>query len=203
MTASFVAFFICWHCITALHNWAENSIVMKERLIMWQFRGQKRPDFAATPGPGQESVWDYPRPPKLVPDDRLVEVYHADQLVASSRSAYRVLETASPPSFYLPPQDVNYKLLNAVAGSSVCEWKGVATYWAISGHPAAGVVGWSYPEPRPAFETIRGYISFYPAVPACYVSGERVRAQAGQFYGGWITDEIVGPFKGPPGTEHW
>jgi len=170
---------------------------------MWRFRGQKRPDFAATPGPGQESVWDYPRPPKLVADDRPVEVYHADQQVASSCSTYRVLETASPPSFYLPPQDVNVALLVPAAGRSMCEWKGEATYWALLGHPAAGVVGWSYPEPRPAFEPIRDYISFYPAALACYVSGERVRAQTGQFYGGWITDEIVGPFKGTPGTEPW
>lgn len=170
---------------------------------MWKYRGQKRPDFAAVPGPGQESVWDYPRPPKLAQDGRLVVVYHGDQVVASSSKTYRVLETASPPSFYIPLKDVNWDLLTPVPGSSVCEWKGEAKYWTLEFNPKIGVVGWSYPDPTPDFERIRGYISFYPAVLACYVSGERVRAQPGQFYGGWITREIIGPFKGDPGTEHW
>ena len=170
---------------------------------MWKYRGQKRPDFAAVPGPDQESVWDYPRPPKLAPDGRLVEVYSDDVLVASSSRAYRVLETASPPSFYLPPKDVNWELLSVAPGSSVCEWKGLAKYWALSSNPKVGGVGWSYPDPTPSFEQIRDYISFYPAALACYVAGERVRAQPGQFYGGWITGEIVGPVKGEPGTESW
>ena len=170
---------------------------------MWQYRGKKRPDFAAVPKPGQESVWDYPRPPELAPDGRLVEVYDGDQLIASSSRTYRVLETASPPSFYIPPQDVDLNLLSSAPGSSVCEWKGVAKYWALSSNSKVGVVGWSYPAPKPAFEQIRGYIALFPAVMACYVSGERVRPQPGQFYGGWITGEIVGPFKGEPGTEHW
>ncbi|MGD2270617.1 MAG: DUF427 domain-containing protein [Desulfobacterales bacterium] len=86
---------------------------------MWTYRGQQRPDFAVVPGPGQESVWDHPRPPKLVRDGRLVEVYHDDKMVASSSRAYRVLETASPPSFYIPPQDVNWRLLDSVPGSSI------------------------------------------------------------------------------------
>jgi uncharacterized protein (DUF427 family) len=124
-------------------------------------------------------------------------------VVAKSDRAYRVLETASPPSFYIPPEDVNWELLSLASGSSVCEWKGVAKYWNLSSNTKLGVVGWSYPDPKPAFEQIRGYISFYPAVLACYVSGERVRAQPGQFYGGWVTNEIVGPFKGDHGTEYW
>jgi uncharacterized protein (DUF427 family) len=114
-----------------------------------------------------------------------------------------VLETASPPSFYIPTKDVNWELLSVSPGSSVCEWKGLAKYWNLSSNTELGVVGWSYPEPSPAFEQIRDYISFYPAILACYVSGERVRAQPGQFYGGWVTNEVVGPFKGDPGTEHW
>jgi len=84
-----------------------------------------------------------------------------------------------------------------------CEWKGTARYWALSSNPDAGVVGWSYPGPPPAFEPIRNYIAFYPAVLACNVSGERIRPQPGQFYGGWVTDDILGPFKGAPGTENW
>ena len=170
---------------------------------MWKYRGQKRPDFAALPAPGQESVWDYPRPPKLVPDRRLVEVYYGDQKVAWSHRTYRALETASPPSFYIPTKDVNWELLSVSPGSSVCEWKGIAKYWNLSSNTELGVVGWSYPEHSPAFEQIRDYISFYPAILACYVSGERVRAQPGQFYGGWVTNEVVGPFKGDPGTEYW
>lgn len=170
---------------------------------MWKYRGHERPDFAAVPGPGQESVWDYPRPPKLSVNSRLVEVYYDDHVVATSRQTYRVLETASPPSFYIPPKDVNWGLLIAAPGSSVCEWKGAAKHWTLSSNPKAGAVGWSYSDPTPAFKKIRGYISFYPATLACYVAGERVRAQPGRFYGGWITSEIVGPFKGEPGTEYW
>lgn len=170
---------------------------------MWQYAGQKRPDFAVIPGPGQESVWDYPRPPALVPDDRLVEVYSADELVASSSSTFRVLETAHPPSFYIPPQDVSWELLSSAPGSSICEWKGVAQYWSLLSDPKSIVIGWSYPDPTSAFKQIRDYVSFYPAALVCFVSGEPVRAQPGKFYGGWVTGEIVGPFKGKPGTGHW
>jgi uncharacterized protein (DUF427 family) len=170
---------------------------------MWQYRGQKRPDFAAIPEPGQESVWDYPRPPALAPDSRLVEVYYGDQMIASSSTIFRVLETASPPTFYIPPADVYLELLSFAAGRSICEWKGTAQYWALSSNPDYGVVAWSYPDPAPSFSRIRDCLAFYPAAVKCFVAGERVRAQPGRFYGGWITDEIVGPFKGEPGTEHW
>jgi uncharacterized protein (DUF427 family) len=170
---------------------------------MWKYQGQNRPNFAVEPGPDQESVWDYPRPPRLLSDERLVEVYSADELIASSSRTYRVLETAHPPTFYLPPQDVNWDLLKSATGGSICEWKGTAQYWALKSNPKAGVVGWSYPDPTFAFEQIGGCISFYPAAVFCYVAGERVRPQPGKFYGGWITKEIVGPFKGQPGTEYW
>ncbi len=170
---------------------------------MWQYSGQKRPDFALEPGPDQESVWDYPRPPRLVTDGRLVEVYADDELIASNSGAYRVLETAHPPAFYIPPQDVTWELLAPAPGRSICEWKGAARYWALAKNLKAGVVGWSYPDPTPSFEKIRNYISFYPALVDCYVAGERVKPQPGKFYGGWITGEVVGPFKGEPGTEHW
>jgi uncharacterized protein (DUF427 family) len=139
----------------------------------------------------------------LVPDGRLVEIYDGDTKVASSGRSYRALETASPPTFYIPPTDVNWELLTVAPGSSVCEWKGTAKYWTLASNQERAVVGWSYPDPNPAFEQIRDYISFYPALLACYVGGERVRPQPGRFYGGWITNEIVGPFKGEPGTGHW
>jgi uncharacterized protein (DUF427 family) len=170
---------------------------------MWTYRGQKRPDFAIVPKTGQESVWDYPRPPKLAPDARRVEVRYGDQVVAACTRTYRVLETASPPAFYIPPQDVNWERLRSAAGTSICEWKGVAQYWKLTAKPEAGIVGWSYPAPKAAFTKIRDYVSFYPAALDCYVAGEKVRAQPGPFYGGWVTDEIVGPFKGEPGTGHW
>ncbi len=170
---------------------------------MWNYRGQKRPDFATIPQPGQESVWDYPRPPELAPDSRLIEVYYENQVLASSRTTIRVLETASPPTFYIPPGDVNWELLGSAPGSSICEWKGAATYWALLSNPERGAVAWSYPDPTPAFSPIGAYVSFYPALVKCFVADERVRAQPGKFYGGWVTDEIIGPFKGEPGTEHW
>ena len=168
---------------------------------MWEYTGQQRPPFADEPGPGQESVWDYPRPPALVPCERNVRVVAGEQVLAETRSARRVLETASPPTYYIPAADVNLDALVTVPGSSFCEWKGAALYWALAS--GGDVIGWSYPEPSERFASIRGAFSFYPGRVACFVDGERVRPQPGQFYGGWVTDEIVGPVKGEPGTGHW
>ena len=170
---------------------------------MWQFRGQKRPEFAEVPGPGQESVWDYPRPPKIEADTRLIQVKSGSQLIVSTNRSYRILETASPPTFYLPPQVIDWNLLRAIEGASLCEWKGLATYWGLSSGPGRRTVGWSYPEPKPSFSRIRDHVCFYPGILECFVDGERVLPQPGRFYGGWITKEIVGPFKGEQGTEHW
>jgi uncharacterized protein (DUF427 family) len=169
---------------------------------MWDNTGRDRPDFAIEPRPGQESVWDYPRPPAIRRDTRLVEVRDGENVIARSRSSYRVLETASPPTFYLPPADVDLDRLVEAKGSSICEWKGLAKYWALEREPSVPVA-WAYPRPRPRFEAIRDYVSFYPGRIDCFVDGVRVAAQAGAFYGGWITAEIVGPFKGEPGTGHW
>jgi uncharacterized protein (DUF427 family) len=171
---------------------------------VWQYRGQERPAFAEEPRPGQESVWDYPRPPAVVVEPRQVEVRLGDLVIADSRQNYRILETASPPTFYIPPQSVRKQLLELSRESSVCEWKGVAQYWALINPPRSQQsIAWSYPSPNRPFEAIAGYFSFYPAVVECFVDGERVRAQPGEFYGGWVTGEIVGPFKGEPGTGHW
>ena len=167
----------------------------------WSNRGQSRPDFALEPGPDQESVWDYPRPPAVVADDRRVEVRVGDVLVASTESAVRVLETSHPPAFYLPPASIAEGTLFAVAGSSHCEWKGQAEYVALSS--AGSPVGWRYPSPYDEFSAHANYVSFYPAAVECFVDGERVRPQAGGFYGGWITNDVVGPFKGEPGTSGW
>jgi uncharacterized protein (DUF427 family) len=172
---------------------------------MWQYRGRERPPIASKPGPGQESVWDYPRPPRLALDTRRVKVSAAGIAVADSRRAIRVLETASPPTFYLPPDDVDLSLLAPATGGSTCEWKGRAAYWSLllPDGTCLQSVAWSYPHPTPAFAAIAGWLSFYPARLQCEVAGERVRSQPGGFYGGWVTDEIVGPYKGEPGTGHW
>lgn len=170
---------------------------------MWKFTGNDRPHFAIAPGPGQESVWDYPRPPVLVRSDALVEVSSDRTPLASTRSALRVLETASPPTYYLPPGNVDWEQLVQARGSSFCEWKGSATYWSLTNDPGGKIVGWSYEGPSTTFAAISGYLSFYPALVSCLVDGEKVRPQSGGFYGGWITDSIVGPYKGEPGTGHW
>ena len=170
----------------------------------WAHRGGERPDFAQVPQEGQESVWDYPRPPALVGDEREVVVSLGGVEIARSRRALRVLETASPPTFYLPPDDVSREFFHRASGSSFCEWKGSATYWDVDvGRAQEERLAWSYDEPLAAANRLRGYFSFYPARADCRVDGENVRAQSGGFYGGWITDEIVGPFKGEPGTEGW
>ena len=170
---------------------------------MWQYYGQQRPDFAAVPAAGQESVWDYPRPPALVSCMQRVEVKHGAVVIAASSAAVRVLETASPPTVYIPPADIDFTTLTAVGGSSVCEWKGAARYWALASEPGAPPVGWSYPQPRPAFAAIRDFLCFYPGRVACFLDTERVRPQEGGFYGGWVTDNIAGPWKGGPNTGHW
>jgi uncharacterized protein (DUF427 family) len=170
----------------------------------WTNTGLARPDFAIEPQAGQESVWDYPRPPLLVPDPREVVVQAGGIEVARSVNALRLLETASPPTFYLPPGDVCKESFSPASGTSFCEWKGSATYWDVQlesvGSPQAA---WSYAEPFGDFAGLAGYFSFYPSRVECFVAGERVRAQSGGFYGGWITDEVIGPFKGDPGTGGW
>lgn len=172
---------------------------------MWKFTGQQRPEFAEEPQTGQESVWDYPRPPICVEDQRLIEVRMGEVQLASTKRAMRVLETASPPTIYIPPNDIDQELLQrSASGGSFCEWKGRATYWNfLCLKREFPNVGWSYEEPSRAFEAIQGFLSFYPARIECWIDGERVRPQPGRFYGGWVTQEIVGPMKGEPGTEGW
>jgi uncharacterized protein (DUF427 family) len=170
---------------------------------MWTNIGKQRPDFAQSPAPGQESVWDYPRPPQLETSLRRVRVIAGDTIIAESEHALRLLETASPPTYYLPPEAVDTSLLVPTEQLSHCEWKGRATYWALAGDHEQSVVAWSYATPHPRYRALQQYFSFYPGRVSCYVDQERVRAQTGQFYGGWITDDIVGPFKGDGGTGHW
>lgn len=171
---------------------------------MWKYDGSRRPPFAQAPGAGQESVWDYPRPPRLEPDAREVVIVAAGVEIARTRRALRVLETASPPTYYLPPEDVAVACLEPAPGASFCEWKGEARYCSVV-VPGARFdrVAWCYPAPAPAFAAIRGWFGFYPAPLECSVQGVRVRPQPGGFYAGWVTPELVGPFKGDPGTTGW
>jgi len=148
-------------------------------------------------------VWDYPRPPRLERDTRPVEVHGEGILVARADRAFRVLETASPPTFYLPRADVRVELIPA-DGTSRCEWKGAAQYWNVAlGGQVVERAAWSYPDPFEEFADLAGYVSFYPARFACTVGGAAVQPQPGRFYGGWVTPELVGPFKGEPGSEGW
>lgn len=169
---------------------------------MWKYTGVERPSFAIEPKAGQESVWDYPRPPRLERCDRHVQVSDSGLEIARSSRSLRLLETASPPTFYLPPGDVNWDLLVSTAGSSMCEWKGAAQYFALATAPATPV-GWCYPEPTERYAELAGYVGFYPGRVSCLVDGERVQPQPGGFYGGWITAEVIGPFKGEPETGGW
>jgi uncharacterized protein (DUF427 family) len=169
---------------------------------MWKFTGQQRPEFALDANDGQESVWDYPRPPALVDCTQLIEVTAGAELIARTTRSKRVLETASPPTVYIPPADIQLDLLMKVIGNSYCEWKGAAAYWALA-ESAGTPIGWSYPDPSPAFEALQGWLCFYPGRIDCSIDGEPVRPQEGGFYGGWVTDNILGPWKGPPDTGHW
>jgi uncharacterized protein (DUF427 family) len=170
----------------------------------WKWQGQTRPTFATPPGSGQVSVWDFPRPPLLVQDTREVVVHWGEVEVARTHRAVLVLETSHPPSVYLPWDDVAKHLLEASGGGSFCEWKGPATYWRlVSGESRLPRVAWSYPKPLASAEILADCVAFYPANLNCQIDGARVRPQPGGFYGGWITPELVGPFKGEPGSEHW
>lgn len=157
------------------------------------------------PGPGQQSVWDYPRPPRIEDTSKHIAVVFNGVTIADTRRAKRVLETSSPPVYYIPPEDVRMECLTRTSQGSFCEWKGHAGYYTvIVGDRRIENAAWYYPNPTPNFLSIRNYVAFYASrMDACLVDGERVRPQAGDFYGGWITHEIVGPFKGEPGTRAW
>lgn len=170
-----------------------------------------RPDASeiVAPGPDEESVWDYPRPPRLETAPQRVRVEFAGMTIADSAHALRVVETAGAPVYYVPPADVAMGCLEPAAGWSLCEWKGVARYWdLVVGSRSSEAAAWSYPDPLTdlgqGYERLRDHLAFYPAlVDACWLDEERVEPQPGGFYGGWVTRRIVGPMKGVPGSEGW
>jgi uncharacterized protein (DUF427 family) len=158
------------------------------------------------PGPGQESVWDYPRPPRLERVAVALRAQHRGRTIAAAASGWRVLETSHPPVYYLAPQAFAAGVLRPNGRTSFCEFKGTARYWDIVDGDRIVVAdaGWSYPLPSPAFAPIANHIALYASrIDACFVGDEPVTPQAGDFYGGWITSAVVGPFKGASGTWGW
>jgi uncharacterized protein (DUF427 family) len=153
-----------------------------------------------------ESVWDYPRPPRLEPTGRRIRVVFGGETIADTHRAHRVLETSHPPVYYVPLEDVVPGVLDEPGDrTTFCEWKGLAFYYDVAaGGERAERAAWTYRDPARGFEAIRDAVAFYPAaMDACWVDEERVEPQPGGFYGGWITSDIVGPFKGEPGTSGW
>lgn len=157
------------------------------------------------PGPGQESVWDYPRPAVAEPTDRHIRIVHHGVNMADSRAAWRTIETSHPPTYYIPPADVAMEHLKLNGRRSLCEWKGQARYYdLVIGNTRVESVAWSYPEPTPGFAAIRDYLAFYPEpFDEALVDGQQITAQPGGFYGGWISPYEAGPFKGVPGSRFW
>ncbi|MBD2202458.1 DUF427 domain-containing protein [Calothrix sp. FACHB-1219] len=157
------------------------------------------------PSPGQESVWDYPRPPRLEDTNKHIQIICNQVTIVDTHAAKRVLETSHPPTYYIPPADIKMEYLFLTSKSSFCEWKGLANYYSIRvGDKAVENTAWFYPDPTSAFVAMKDYVAFYAhTMDACYVDGEQVQPQPGNFYGGWITRDIVGPFKGIPGSWGW
>lgn len=152
-----------------------------------------------------ERVADYPRPPRLERVPQTVRIVFGGEEIVSTEAAWRVLETTHPPTYYLPIDAFRDGALVPAAGSSFCEWKGVAAYWdVVSGSAVARRAAWGYPDPSPAFRPIRDHVAVYCArMEACFVGDATASPQPGAFYGGWVTPNLIGPFKGGPGTEGW
>lgn len=157
------------------------------------------------PAPGQESVWDYPRPPRVERSHKRIRIVCNGVELVNTTAAYRVLETSHPPGYYVPQADIQMQYLTMTARNTFCEFKGAASYWTVQvSERVERDVVWMYANPSPGYEAIRDFLAFYPGrMDECFVDEERVQAQAGDFYGGWITSEIVGPFKGGAGTWGW
>ena len=167
----------------------------------WRFRGAERPDFALPASADEESVWDYPRPPRIAGVTERLRVLCGELLIAETARGVRVMETAGAPTYYFPRGDVcceHLAMQEQVQFS--CEWKGNATNFSVAGVRDAA---WSYTTTYAEFASIRGWFAFFPARLDCYVGAERVKPQSGGYYGGWITRKLRGPIKGEPGTEHW
>lgn len=167
----------------------------------WRFCGADRPEFALSASCHEESVWDYPRPPRIAEVTKRLRVLCGELLIAETEVGLRVLETAGAPTYYFPPEDVRREHVTMQAQAQLsCEWKGKAVSYSVAGVRAAA---WSYTSTYPEFAPIRGWYAFFPARLDCYVGAERVSLQSGGYYGGWVTGNLRGPIKGERGTEHW
>ena len=157
------------------------------------------------PKPGQESVWNYPRPPRIEATSKRIRIIFNDRIVADTHRAKRLLETSHPPNYYILLEDIKTDYLTQSSHTSYCEWKGQARYYNLQvGDRYAPNVAWDYPNISPRYAELKGYVGFYPGpMDACYVDEEKVQPQAGNFYAGWITQDVVGPFKGEPGSWGW
>jgi len=160
-------------------------------------------------GPGQESVWDYPRPAIAEPTDRRIQIVHRGVELVDSSTAWRTLETSHPPTYYIPQSDIAMEHLQPNPRRTICEWKGQASYWDIVIGPREEevrleAIAWSYPSPTPPFAPVKNFLAFYPdPLDQCLVDGEAIAPQPGSFYGGWISHYEAGPFKGVPGSRSW
>lgn len=157
------------------------------------------------PGPDQQSVWDYPRPPVLQDVPQRIRILLGGQTIADTTAAKRVLETSHPPTYYLPPADIEMELLHEASGGSFCEWKGRAIYFDVRiGNKIVNNAAWAYTNPTAKFVSLKDHLAFYAhLMDACYVGDELATPQPGNFYGGWVTSQVVGPFKGGPGSMGW
>ncbi|MDD1415798.1 DUF427 domain-containing protein [Dolichospermum sp. ST_con] len=157
------------------------------------------------PQPGQESVWVYPRPPRVEDTTKHIQIIFNGEIITDTHCAKRALETSHPPNYYLPIQDIKTEYLTKSDRKTYCEWKGWASYYNLTvGDRTALNVAWYYEEIFPDYEQLKGHLGFYPQpMDGCYVDGEKITPQAGDFYAGWITRDIVGPFKGESGTRGW
>ncbi|QWT23789.1 DUF427 domain-containing protein [Subtercola sp. PAMC28395] len=157
------------------------------------------------PKPGQESVWDYPRPPRIEPSTERIVIVFGGETIVDTTDSVRVLETSHPPVYYLPRAAFRSGSLSDARGQSFCEFKGLAGYLSVhGGSQTAPSAAWYYADPSPGYELLAGRVAVYPsAMQQCTVGGEVVTSQEGDFYGGWITSRVVGPFKGAPGTLGW
>lgn len=157
------------------------------------------------PGPGQESAWDYPRPPAIEPVTNRILVIFGGEVIADTRRAIKYTETYHPPTYYIPPDDVKSVFLLDSPKVTVCEYKGGARYYDLrTARKSEAAAAWYYPTPKKGYEPLAGHVAFYPQkMDECSVDGEAVDCQEGSFYGGWITSQVTGPFKGGVGTVGW
>ena len=158
-----------------------------------------------SPKAGQESVWDYPRPPRVEDTNKHIQIIFNKQVIADTYRAKRLLETSHPPNYYIPLEDIKSEYLTQSHHASYCEWKGKARYYNVQVEDRQALnAAWGYPDISPRYAALKGSVGFYPGpMDACYVDEEQVEPQAGDFYAGWITKDVVGPFKGEPGSWGW